>query len=116
MKSLSGRPKETLMPIWPIQVRVTVNYCVHVLAVNVGGLPITIFIHSFCMLLLSIFVREDDWAEQKLLEEKGRREVYDFGQTLSLERVILTSIWSSFLVVLIGRVVWQLAHGNGDLF
>ena len=58
----------------------------------------------------------DDWAEQKMLEEQGRREVYDYGKPLPTERVILSTIWGSFTVVLFSRVFWQLIHGNRNLF
>jgi len=58
----------------------------------------------------------DDWAEQKYLEGLGRREVFDYGKPLPLERVVLSSIWGGFTVILFSRVFWQLIHGNRNLF
>lgn len=65
---------------------------------------------------LGFFDIADVWIEQKYLEQKGTREVYDYGKPLPLERVILGSIWGSFTVILFSRVCWQLIHGNRNLF
>mmetsp|Transcript_102116 Transcript_102116/g.286273 ORF Transcript_102116/g.286273 Transcript_102116/m.286273 type:complete len:182 (-) Transcript_102116:21-566(-) len=58
----------------------------------------------------------DDWAEQKYLEGLGRREAFDYGKPLPTERVVLSSIWGGFVALLASRVVWQLLHGNRNLF
>jgi len=54
----------------------------------------------------------DDWADQKLKEEQGVREIYDYGKPLPLERVILGSVWGTTVTALLLRVVYQLANGK----
>jgi ABC-type Fe3+ transport system permease subunit len=74
---------------------------------------LTIFMMLCCVVL---FLLLDDWAEQKYLEGRRKRDVYDFGKPLPLEQVVLSSIWAAFTVVLFSRVFWQLVHGNTNLF
>mmetsp|Transcript_25736 Transcript_25736/g.29412 ORF Transcript_25736/g.29412 Transcript_25736/m.29412 type:complete len:183 (-) Transcript_25736:29-577(-) len=64
----------------------------------------------------AFFASKESWVEQKMFEKQGKREVYDYGQEPSLDRVILASIWGVLSTSLILRVLWQLANGNRNLF
>merc|ERR1740139_518645 len=64
----------------------------------------------------AFFASPDVWAEQKLLEQRGQREVYDYGKGPAFERVVLSTTWAGVVVTVISRVIWQLAHGNRNLF
>ncbi|GMH48126.1 hypothetical protein TL16_g07816 [Triparma laevis f. inornata] len=56
------------------------------------------------------------WAEQKLLEQQGRREVFDYGKGPEPERIILSSLWAAVVFGTLGRVIFQLAHGSRSLW
>lgn len=64
----------------------------------------------------AFFAAPDVWAEQKLLEQQGRREVFDYGKEAPAGRVALSIAWGSFVSGLLGRVLWQLLHGERNLF
>jgi len=66
----------------------------------------------------AFFAAPDVWTEQKLLEKSGKREVYNYGVAgkPTAERIILSSGWAFIVLVTFGRVFWQLAHGNRNLF
>mmetsp|Transcript_32067 Transcript_32067/g.47167 ORF Transcript_32067/g.47167 Transcript_32067/m.47167 type:complete len:185 (+) Transcript_32067:36-590(+) len=64
----------------------------------------------------AFFRAPDVWAEQKMLEQRGDREVYDYGKGPTFDRIVLATVWGSFVSGLIGRVLWQLVHGNRNLF
>ena len=64
----------------------------------------------------AFFAAPDVWAEQKLLEQQGRRDVYDYGKEAPVDRVALSLLWGSFVTGLLGRVLWQLFHGERNLF
>eukprot|EP00542_Grammatophora_oceanica_P018215 CAMPEP_0194047570 /NCGR_PEP_ID=MMETSP0009_2-20130614/25048_1 /TAXON_ID=210454 /ORGANISM="Grammatophora oceanica, Strain CCMP 410" /LENGTH=168 /DNA_ID=CAMNT_0038693231 /DNA_START=49 /DNA_END=555 /DNA_ORIENTATION=- len=64
----------------------------------------------------AFFASPDVWAEQKMLEQSGKREVYDYGAEPPPSRVALALVWGTFVSGLAGRVVWQLIHGNRNLF
>ena len=63
----------------------------------------------------AFFAAPDVWAEQKLLEQQGRREVFDYGKETPAGRVALSIVWGSFVSGLLGRVLWQLVHGERNL-
>ena len=62
------------------------------------------------------FAAPDVWAEQKLLESQGRREVFDYGKGPEPERILLSTAWAGVVFGTLGRVVWQLAHGSRSLW
>lgn len=64
----------------------------------------------------AFFASPDVWAEQKMLEQQGRVEVYDYGKDPPEGRIALSIVWGVFIVGLFSRVLWQLAHGEGSLF
>lgn len=64
----------------------------------------------------AFFAAPDVWAEQKLMEQKGQREVYDYGKGPESGRVVLSTVWGGSVILLILRVLWQVAHGEGNLF
>ena len=53
------------------------------------------------------FSSPDVWAEQKLRESRGEREVYKYNQPLNVERVTLSVVWGSFVVGILGKVIWK---------
>lgn len=64
----------------------------------------------------AFFASRESWVEQKLLERQGKREVYDYGQEPTLDRVVLASIWGVMSSGIILRATWQLVHGNRNFF
>mmetsp|Transcript_25993 Transcript_25993/g.51838 ORF Transcript_25993/g.51838 Transcript_25993/m.51838 type:complete len:134 (+) Transcript_25993:153-554(+) len=58
----------------------------------------------------------DVWAEQKLLEGKGKRGFYDYGRELEGEKVVLSVLWSVIVVGVGGRAAFVAATGGGNLF
>ena len=66
----------------------------------------------------AFFAAPDVWTEQKLLEQQGKREVYNYGVAgkPTVERIILSTGWAAIVTVLFSRVFWQLIHGNRNLF
>jgi len=62
------------------------------------------------------FKAPDVWVEQKMLEQQGKREVYDYGKDPEPLRLVLSLVWASCIAGLGGRVAWQLIHGNRNLF
>jgi len=68
-----------------------------------------IYIYIYVACIVSTL---DDWAEQKYLEGRGRREVYDYGKPLPTERLVLSSIWAGAVALLFSRVFWQVSSGR----
>ena len=66
----------------------------------------------------AFFAAPDLWTEQKLLEQTGKRELYNYALSgkPTFERIVLSSIWATIVSGLFGRVAWQLIHGNRNLF
>jgi len=78
-------------------------------ALLAGMVMVAFFFGDLCSFLglVGITLNSDDWAEQKYLESLGRREVFDYGKELTIERVLLTSTWAIAISLLLGRVGWQ---------
>jgi hypothetical protein len=55
----------------------------------------------------AFFSSPDVWAEQKLREQRGEREVYRYAKPLDQERVALSLIWGSMVLFAIGKIVWK---------
>lgn len=53
------------------------------------------------------FSSPDVWAEQKLREQRGEREVYKYAKPLDPERVVLSVVWGSMVTFAIGKIVWK---------
>ena len=54
----------------------------------------------------AFFSAPDVWAQQKMLEQRGEREVYKYGKPLDPERVALSSIWGGFVLIIIGKLIY----------
>lgn len=55
----------------------------------------------------AFFSSPDVWAEQKLREQRGERDVYKYAKPLDKERVVLSLIWGSMVLFAIGKIVWK---------
>ncbi len=55
----------------------------------------------------AFFSSPDVWAEQKLREQRGEREVYKYAKPLDPERVALSTVWGGFVFFLIGKIIWK---------
>jgi len=56
----------------------------------------------------AFFSAPDVWTEQKLLEKQGKREIYRYGEAgINKERVVLSVIWGSFVILFISRFIWK---------
>ena len=55
----------------------------------------------------AFFSSPDIWAEQKLREQRGEREVFKYAKPLDKERVVLTVIWGSMVVFAVGKIIWK---------
>lgn len=64
----------------------------------------------------AFFASREVWVEQKLLEQQGKRAVFDYGKEPGLDRVVLAGSWAVLSTSILGRATWQLIHGNRNLF
>lgn len=55
----------------------------------------------------AFFSSPDIWAEQKLREQRGEREVFRYAKPLNKERVFLSVIWGSIVIFSVGKIVWK---------
>jgi hypothetical protein len=55
----------------------------------------------------AFFSAPDVWAEQKLKEQRGEREVYMYNKELIPERVALSVVWASIVLFIVGKIVWK---------
>jgi len=55
----------------------------------------------------AFFSAPDVWAEQKLKEQRGEREVNVYNKDLDSERVVLSVIWGSMVLFGVGKIVWK---------
>ena len=55
----------------------------------------------------AFFSTPDVWAEQKMLENQGKRAVFKYAKPLDGERVVLSLTWGAFVIFIIGRVLWK---------
>ena len=55
----------------------------------------------------AFFSAPDVWAEQKLKEQRGEREVYMYNKPLIPERVLLSVVWGSIVLFGVGKIVWK---------
>jgi hypothetical protein len=55
----------------------------------------------------AFFSAPDVWAEQKMKEQRGEREVYMYNKPLIPERVALSVVWGSIVLFGIGKIVWK---------
>ena len=53
----------------------------------------------------------NDWALQKIEEEKGISPKVNYGEMVESQELILTGIWSSILLALVARVVYVYTVG-----
>lgn len=64
----------------------------------------------------AFFASRELWVEQKMLEQMGKREVFDYGKEPGIDRVVLASVWGVMSTSILARATWQLIHGNRNLF
>jgi len=55
----------------------------------------------------AFFSAPDVWADQKMREQKGEREVFRYAKPLETEKVLLSVIWGSAVLFAIGKIIWK---------
>lgn len=55
----------------------------------------------------AFFSSPDVWAEQKLREQMGERAVNKYSKPLDPERVVLSVVWGSLVLLAVGKIIWK---------
>jgi len=54
-----------------------------------------------------------DWAEQKMMEQRGDRPVFRYSEAdVDGERTVLTFVWAGFLFYVVGKIVYTAITGG----